>query len=80
MISKHLIFIESNSPGKFWRIVAKSAGVPLGRVEWHAPWKCCVFSARSGTIYDAECLRDISFFCAEQTEYHKRVSGSVGKH
>ena len=43
----------------------------LGEVRWHAPWRRYVFRPNARTLYDGECLRELSAFCARQTADRK---------
>jgi hypothetical protein len=43
----------------------------LGTVQWYAPWRRYVVYPASGTLFDANCLREIAIFCDTQTQEHK---------
>jgi len=61
-----------------WRVVAKKDEDDiLGYIRWHGPWRCYIFSAFCGRIFqttpifEKRCLRDIADFIDEQTKAHK---------
>lgn len=63
MESKHLIFQlmgRTEEKTEVWRVVAKTGEVPLGQIRWFERWgKYCFFPSRQ-TVFDIDCMRDIS--------------------
>lgn len=55
--------IEDTGKTTKWPCWSKSGGpVPLGRVSWYAPWRRYAFFPYAETLWDAQCLRDVTKF------------------
>lgn len=50
-----------------WQITTSFDGGDLGLVKFYPMWRKFVFFPSDGTLYEADCLRDIAAFCEEQT-------------
>ena len=58
---------------KRWAVTAKAApAVALGTVRWYAPWRRYTFQATE-SIFDGECLQEITDFVNKATSEHKEV-------
>lgn len=53
-----------------WFVLTKRDGDELGTIDWFERWHRYSFYPKSGTIYDATCLRDLADFCVEQTRLY----------
>lgn len=54
-----------------WLVRASSDGTVLGRIAWHAPWRCYGFCPAQLTVFEKDCLRLIADFCETRTREHK---------
>ena len=45
-------------------ILNNSTGIPLGHIDWYAPWRkwCFMPMAGGGLVFSADCLADIQDF------------------
>lgn len=72
---KHLYFIiEPQDPQKVtktWRVLNKYDDIMLGQVRWFSQWRKYAFYPAPDTIFEEDCMRDISDFCEKETEWHK---------
>ena len=70
---KHLKFIEGpNKPKtRTWFVVNKYDDINLGWIGWFARWRKYAFFPKEGTVFEEDCMRDISDFCVEMTNHHK---------
>jgi hypothetical protein len=59
---------EDPAPGTEW---AEPVGKLLGIVKWHPGWRRFAFFPLPQTLFEADCLRDLADFCANQTEQRK---------
>jgi len=65
---KYLSFVElePKPKTKVFEVRSKSSNCLLGFVQWYAQWRKYCFLTASGTVYgtvfDADCLRDIQDF------------------
>lgn len=48
-----------------WDVIAKEDGIVLGQVKWFARWRKYVFHPGYNTVYELDCLSDISLFLSE---------------
>ena len=71
----YIHFIENGTSKsgltKIWSVKA-IAGTHLGSISWHAPWRRYCFTPATNTIFDQECLTDITTFLFQ--EMVKRAS------
>ena len=56
---------------KIW-YVKSVAGTALGTISWHAPWRRYCFTPAVNTLFDAECLIDITNFLTLEMDNHAR--------
>ena len=72
IIGKWLIAEEmGQAPGrktKRWEIRNRYEGCTLGEVYWYSQWKKYVFEPQEASVYESQCLRDLSAFLAKQTD------------
>jgi len=77
-MSKHLTFVlyGTSDSGKTnrWEIRNLSDDSLLAIVAWYAPWRRYVVTPQPCTLFDAECLEEITDFLREQMA--ARRSGS----
>lgn len=52
--------------------VDSTAGIPLGEITWKAQWRRYWFMPILNTGFDGGCLAELSDFCIDETEKHKR--------
>jgi len=75
MISKWLTITEigKSDSGKtlIWN-VANGDEEFLGYVKWFGKWRKYAFFPAEDTIFEEECLRDLSFFCEQSTREHRQ--------
>jgi|GEM_PF-2436455 len=45
-----------------WEILSKDGKTYLGRIRWHAPWRCYVLFPEKDTLFNAGCMQDIIQF------------------
>lgn len=50
-----------------WAVSPLDGGEPLGQVAFFGAWRKFAFFPFEGTLYEADCLRDIAQFCEDQT-------------
>ena len=76
--SRYLHFAYYGTKGKthVWQVANKQSGDVLGLVSWYGPWRQYCFDPHEGTVYSAECLRDIATFCQERMNEHRGAKGS----
>lgn len=76
-------FVEKLASGKtnIYRVCAKGGGGKLGIVLWYAPWRKYIFQPTllSATVFEWDCLRDISDFCETATQEHKRAKNETNQ-
>lgn len=66
-MSKYLEFnvIEEKPKTKVIGIWSKKNGNRLGIIKWYGPWRQYAFFPETGTIFNIECLNDISEYIKE---------------
>jgi hypothetical protein len=57
-----------------WSVL--SAASCLGEVRWFSSWRRYCFFPNPGTVFDAACLGEITFFCASETDKQKETWGT----
>lgn len=50
-----------------WEVWNQAGDRKLGEVVWHSPWRRYTFHPAFDTLFDVECLMNVSQFLAEQT-------------
>ena len=76
MISKWIEFKDwgDSDSGKtrIWGVVSKDTPpVKLGEIKWFSRWRKYAFFPCTDTVFEEECLRDISFFVEQVTREHR---------
>jgi len=71
-MAKWIEFIEGTPKAKTkcWLVVAKDGGT-IGSVKWHGPWRKYCFFPYDYTVFEEDCLRDISNFIEGETAKHR---------
>jgi len=60
---KYLMFRSIPNPNgktEIWSVDSKSGGFPLGQIKWFGRWRQYCFFPASDTIFNTDCMRDIS--------------------
>lgn len=75
MISKWIEFVDwgksDSGKTKMWGVFTKDTSIELGEVKWFTKWRKYAFFPNTETIFEEECLRDISFFVEQKTRKHR---------
>jgi hypothetical protein len=56
-----------------WEVRAIASRLSLGKIKWYGGWKKYAFYPEPGTIYEEDCLNDITAFIVKETKEHKSV-------
>ncbi len=66
--SKYLEFDRIGWTGKtgVWNVLSKSHGFILGQIKWFGRWRQYCFWPSPNTIFNPECMGDISGFIREK--------------
>lgn len=66
-----LQFTQQQSKGKtnIWRVGCNDAY--LGIVKWYSGWRRYTFFPESNTLFDSNCLKEITSFIDEQMKLRK---------
>jgi hypothetical protein len=66
-------FLETSASGKtdIWAIHAVADGTPLGRVCWYGSWRQYVFFPADHTLWNPDCLNEVSRFVVKCTVDHR---------
>jgi hypothetical protein len=59
---KHIAIQKTELSDKTYIVFNKHSKEDIGRIYFYSAWKKYVFEPDSRTIYDKECLNDISLF------------------
>lgn len=71
--SRYLNFDRVGSTGKtdIWEVGSKSQGSVLGEIKWYGPWRQYCFFPSSNTVFNRECIADISEVINQLTQLRK---------
>jgi hypothetical protein len=74
--SRYLDFREGPPAGKTgrWFVVSWSRGDSLGVIKWFGRWRQYCFFPEPETVWNRDCLKDVTAFIAKQMEARKRGS------
>ena len=53
-------------------VLSKSGGFVLGRIFWFTTWRCYVFTPSNQTIWNQDCLRELSTHLETMNATHKK--------
>lgn len=76
-MSKWIEFVKTdkhpNKKTEVWMCWSKNDGSFLGEVKWHGAWRQYTFHThcRWNTVWNTECLQDLSNFVANMTRLHR---------
>lgn len=81
-MGKWINFEEQPSKGitKIFKVTAKEGGDNLGTIKWFTSWRCYSFQPEAGTIFEADCLSDVTSFLKDLMENRKKIKESNMKH
>ena len=77
MISRWLEFVSrgktESGKTRMWGVYSTKGEDPmlLGEVRWHGAWRKYSFFPEALTVFEDECLRDLSFFIEQATRKHR---------
>lgn len=73
--------IEGTGKTKCFNVRTLDRFVLLGRISFYSRWREYAFFPYTGTLYEADCLRDIAQFCEDQTKLWRKAlnTGSRGR-
>jgi hypothetical protein len=54
-----------------WQIAAAADGCDLGEVRWFSHWRQYVFAPKAGTVWNPDCLDEVSHFTRTITAAHR---------
>lgn len=72
---KYLKFEEREPPSTKTRLVAvvsRSSGIELGTISWYSSWRQYAFHPAAGTIFNPDCMDEISERVRAMTAEHRR--------
>lgn len=70
-----------DSKTKRWAVCSETTGA-IGYIRWYGRWRKYAFFPNHSTVYEQDCMRDISDFIESETKEHKkqwRKHGDVNK-
>lgn len=72
-MAKWIEFIEQPSKGvtKIFKVSAKEGDQTLGIIKWFGNWRKYAFYPEANTIFEKDCLDDISTFLDDLMEQRK---------
>lgn len=81
-MSKWIEFVpDGTSPSgktKCWVLYpAGDRQMPLGAINWYAPWRKYTFSPVPSTVFEQDCLRDIASFIEVETKTHHAARKTI---
>ena len=57
-----------------YRVLANATGMALGQVQFYGAWRKFVFFPNERTVFDTDCLNEISEFCRHQNDLRRQES------
>ena len=57
-----LFDINETRKTQVWQVMAKQGDIELGGIKWHTAWRTYAFYPNPSTIYEDDCLTEISSF------------------
>lgn len=70
-IELELLRASKSGKTKVWLVQSKVGGDVLGVMRWKAQWRRYALFPVDGTMFDADCLREIADICEFKTKEHK---------
>lgn len=77
-MGKWINFIEQPAKGttKIFKVIAKEGEIDLGTIKWFSKWRCYSFYPEPGTVFEKDCLSDITNFVKDLMENRKKIKES----
>ena len=66
-------FFDDTDKTKVWEVTTKDDSATLGYIKWFGRWRCYAFFPEKNTVYERQCLRDITEFIEEEMRKRKRL-------
>lgn len=72
-MSQYIEFVETGDTGKtkIWEVRHRSEPVTLGVISWYGPWRQYTFWPAFNTVWNTDCLEQITAFIKGQMEARK---------
>ena len=69
-------YVGPSASGKtgIWRVYAVAGSVALGEVRWFGRWRQYVFAPGDGTVWNPDCLNEVSRFVVKCTVDHQAAA------
>jgi hypothetical protein len=73
---EYLEFYQVSYEGitKRFEVISRIHGYSLGRISWYGPWRQYTFSPAFKTVWNKDCLNDISTFLQQLMDERKLCS------
>jgi hypothetical protein len=77
-MGKWINFVEQQSKGvtRIFKVISKEDGDNLGTIKWFSTWRCYTFHPEAGTIFEVDCLSDITNFLKDLMDNRKKLKES----
>ncbi len=77
IMSKYIEFVfrDGSVSGKtrIWEILSISSGCGLGLIKWNGSWRQYTLHPYEGTMWNHQCLAEVSEFLIGENEIHKEI-------
>lgn len=64
---------------KIFKIISKEGDLDLGTIKWYSAWRCYAFYPEANTIFEKDCLQDITDFIKNLMEERKKIKESTAE-
>lgn len=78
-MGKWINFIKQESTGKteIHNVFSKEGNLELGTIKWYSAWRCYTFQPKPETIFETDCLQDITDKIKSLMEDRKKLKEST---
>jgi hypothetical protein len=63
---------------RIWSVIATRNDALLGEIRYYGRWRQYAFFPEPNTIFNPDCMDEVSKFCREETTRQRRLSGTKG--
>lgn len=68
----HIALARDTGKTKVWTVMNITNRAPLGEITWYSQWRRYVFVPLKGTLYDSNCLKEITTHIDQSMEARKK--------
>lgn len=73
-IKFHEVLMRDGRKTQVWAVLTQDGRQVLGHVQWFSRWRKYAYFPKDETVYEQDCMREISAFIEDRTRKYKAAA------